>query len=90
MARLGMDVTEVRGVAGNLHNQSGQLNQLMASIGQSVDKAVSVWDGPDSRKFQDEWASQHRPALQRLVQEIETLSSTARRNADQQEQVSNA
>ena len=62
----------------------------MNSIGQSVDRAVNAWDGPDSRRFHDEWASQHRPALQRLIQEIEKLSETARRNADQQEQVSNA
>ncbi|MBK6885461.1 MAG: WXG100 family type VII secretion target [Tetrasphaera sp.] len=88
MARLGMDVDEVRNVASNLHSQSGELNTLISKIESLVNKAVGVWDGPDSRRFHEDWASKHRPALQRLSQEIEQLSSVARTNAAEQENVS--
>ena len=96
MARLGMDVTEVRGIAGNLHGQSGQLNQLMNSIGQSVDRAVNAWeitglktavhiDGTlnDPRDTDRGWTVEINPAAMprlRINQSVVEIYQNARRD----------
>lgn len=89
MARLGMDDAEVDRVASGLHQQSQALQQAMNAIGTLVNQAVSVWEGPDSKQFQDWWNSQHKPAIQRASEAIEGLSQSAKKNAEAQRQTSN-
>ncbi|MBT9258041.1 WXG100 family type VII secretion target [Phycicoccus sp. MAQZ13P-2] len=88
MARLGMDVDEVERVAGGLHQQSAALQQAISQITTLVNQAVHVWDGQDSRQFADWWNSQHKPALTKASHAIEELSRTAKKNAQDQRQVS--
>ena len=88
MARLGMDADEVERVASGLHTQSQALGQAISSINNLVNQAVHVWEGPDSKQFQDWWNSQHQPALKRAQEAIEGLSQSAKNNANAQRQVS--
>jgi len=85
-----MDADEVEAVAGQLHTQSGNLQNAMTQITNLVNKAVQVWDGQDSKQFQDAWISQHQPGLKRAAEAIEQLSQAAKTNAARQREVSNS
>jgi len=83
-----MDVDEVERVAAGLHQQAGNLGQAISAINNLVNQAVHVWEGPDSKQFQDWWNSQHQPALNRAKEAIEGLSQSAKNNARAQRDVS--
>lgn len=88
MARLGMDVDEVERVAGQLRQQAGMLQQAISQINGLVTQATQFWDGSDSKQFQQWWVETHKPNLENAKQALEELSETAKKNAQQQREVS--
>lgn len=89
MARLGMDVEQVRSAQTQLVSLHSQLTSLITSLGTQVSNAKSAWDGPDSTQFESEWNSQHRTALQNAAQAIEDFSRKLQNNIQAQEDTSN-
>ena len=88
MARLGMDVDEVERISGQLGQQHGNLEQLINQVTTLVNSAVAAWDGQDAQHFQTTWNSQYKPNLTQASQAIQELSETAKRNAQEQREVS--
>ena len=88
MTLLGMDVDLVTGVATQLDGRAEAIGTATTDVDRLVDTAVSQWFGADAQKFVQEWQSQHRPALVAAMQALTQLSTTARRNVDEQRQAS--
>ena len=89
MAFEGMDVEEVRTLAGQLQNQANNIGQVMSSIDSIISSMENVWKGKDAVEFQGWWVQQHRPALHNAEQAIMGLHQSAMNNAMQQDQASN-
>jgi len=89
MAFEGMDVEEVRTLAGQLQNQANNITQVISSIDSIVASMENVWKGKDATDFQGWWTQQHRPALHNAEQAIMGLHQSAMNNAMQQDQASN-
>jgi len=84
----GMNVEAVEGLARQLKGKSGEIDSLVAQIGRIVDDLQVQWKGSDASQFKGWWDSQHRPAMQKLSQDIAGLSQSALNNASEQRSVS--
>jgi len=83
-----MDADEVERVAGSLRQQAGALQQAISQINGLVTQATQVWDGADSKQFHEWWVNTHKPNLENAKHALEELSDTAKKNAQQQREVS--
>lgn len=88
MARMGMDVTEVRNVGNQLKNQANEIQNVITQVEHLITHAISVWEGNDANQFHDWWNSQHKPALIHVKDAIDGLGQSALNNAQEQENVS--
>jgi WXG100 family type VII secretion target len=88
MARMGMDVEQVEGLAAQLKNKAHDLQGLITSIDGLVHNLHSNWDGHDADVFANEWWPQHKSALQNAATSVEGLGQSAQNNANAQRQVS--
>jgi len=84
----GMDVGAVRQLGHNLQGQAHQIEQVINSVQQLVVHSQDVWKGHDATQFADWWNTQHRPALQHVMEAVRGLGQSALNNAAEQEQVS--
>jgi hypothetical protein len=46
--------------------------------------------GPDADRFRSDWSSQHTAKLKAVVSALQTASQAAKKNAQEQQQASNA
>jgi uncharacterized protein YukE len=88
MAEIGMDAIQVRDFAGKLEGQAAAIAGIIANVNRIVDGLAPIWVGKDAHDFAGWWASQHRPALQKVQDSIHGLSVSARNNADDQDRAS--
>lgn len=84
----GMDSAVVREHASRIDGVAGALRDVTASVDAFVDGLGRQWTGRDMVMFRRWWREQHRPALIRVIEDIEGLGRSARHNADDQERVS--
>lgn len=85
----GMNVGEVRNLAGKLDQQANQINNdVIGQINSTLASLEANWSGADFQKFKGWWESEHRPQLQKLAQNIAGLAQSARNNAEEQEKIS--
>lgn len=90
MSFSGMDIAVVRDIARRLDGQAGQLEQVQRLVEAGIVDCQRSWRGPDVDRFAQEWNGRTRPSMCRLAAELRDLASAARRNADEQDRVSNA
>ena len=89
MAQItGMDIQDVRQLATQLDHAADEMKQLAATLTSRLNAAQ--WHGPDQQRFSNEWQTQHRTHLNQVAEALNQAAQTARRNADEQEQASNA
>ena len=88
MAFEGMDVDEVRSLAGQLQNQAQKITDVVSSIESIVSSMENVWKGKDATEFLSWWQTQHKPALNHAEQAIRGLHQSALNNAIAQDQAS--
>lgn len=85
----GMNVDVVEAEAKKIQTQSGQLEQLIKAVDAIMNNLDSNWNGADSNKFLADWRGSHKTALRRCVNDLQTISQTALREARDQRNVSN-
>lgn len=88
MAFEGMDTDALRSVSQQMSSQARALEQVIATIDHLTNQAVAVWDGPDIHDFHNWWATQHRPRLAGLAQELTDSAGRLQQQIVDQEQVS--
>ena len=88
MAFEGMDVDEVRSLAGQLQTQAQNITQVVSSIDSIISSMENVWKGKDATDFQSWWQTQHRPHLNQAEEAIMGLHQSALNNAAAQDQAS--
>lgn len=82
---IGLDVQEVRNLSRQLHDASGQIENLANQLTGQL--SGTQWVGPDATAFRGQWDS-HQSALKSVATALSDASLAATRNADQQEQAS--
>lgn len=85
----GMNVEQVRQIGRKLQAEAEKIGQVMQTVDSQVQTAQTAWKGPDSQQFAQTWQG-HRPQLQKLKSELETLSKKALSNAEAQTSTSSS
>jgi hypothetical protein len=88
MAVWGLDVTQVRQLSTQLNRQADAIQQSLSTLTSALHG--TQWTGPDAEKFRNEWSSSHTSALKSVINALQEAGQLAARNADSQEQTSNA
>lgn len=86
----GMDPDRVEEIGRRLQAEAGRLETLGRQIAGTIDRASTVWSGPDARMFQDRWRGEWQGLLNRAMTDIDRLGSTALSQAAEQRQASAA
>lgn len=87
MSFVGMVIEEVEQLASHLESKAEEIESgVVAALSSAV--AGAAWVGADRDLFENEWHSQHVPALQVVVQTLREGAARARQNAQQQRQAS--
>lgn len=84
----GMDIDAVRQLAAQMNHSAAEIRTIMQQLTNQLTN--TPWVGPDREQFVGEWQSQHVAQLTHVVQALESASTLATRNAQQQEQASTA
>lgn len=82
----GMIVEEVRRLAKQLQDASDEISRIEQELTTGLGEVD--WTGPDADRFRSTWESETIPSLQDVSTEIADLSTTADRNASDQEKAS--
>lgn len=88
MARMGMDVDQVEQSGRQLKSHASAIGNLVSEMERLVQGLTGIWDGPDARRFVNEWWPQHRKSLTAAQQAIDGLGQSALNNASEQRNVS--
>ncbi|MCG2803466.1 MAG: WXG100 family type VII secretion target [Cellulomonas sp.] len=89
MARMGMDVEAVEGVANQLKSLADQISNLESQINGKVQQLPGIWEGKDAQTFVTQWWPQHQKALKAAAEAVKGLGQSALNNATDQRNVSN-
>ncbi len=86
MSTVGMDIQAVRQLAKLLAIKADEIEQIANTLSHTLGGVD--WKGHDADTFRSEWNSGHRSQLLHVAAALRDTSSTATRNANEQEQVS--
>ncbi len=84
----GMDPDQVEQLGGRINSEAQNLQALMTKLDGLVQSMQNNWKGTDSDRFATEYTGQYRGQINAAVQQLEALSQTAIRNANEQRQTS--
>jgi uncharacterized protein YukE len=85
---IGMDVDAVDQLGNQLKGQGDSIQQVINHVNGLVSHSQAIWKGKDATDFMHWWESQHRPALQHVMEAINGLGQAAHNNANEQRNVS--
>lgn len=89
MAVYGADVEQLRAMAQQFARSADRLEaELAGMLGREI--ASSPWKGMDADSFRHEWQASLSPKLRSVAAALRTASETLKRNAQEQEQTSQA
>lgn len=88
MAVWGLDIQQVRQLSSQMRQQADNIQQTLTTLTGALNG--TQWVGPDATQFRNEWSSTHTAALRNVINALQDASQKAARNADAQEQASNA
>jgi uncharacterized protein YukE len=88
MGFFGMDVLAIRQLAKQLDVQANEADQATRELTSAL--GHTEWTGADQKRFAEEWASQHAPAMRRAAQLLQEAAELARSSATAQERTSGA
>ena len=83
MSLTGMDIAEVRSLAGQLDNSAASIQDIVSRL--TTNLSGANWIGPDRERFVGEWQGSHCQQLNAVVQALQDAANKARMNADDQE-----
>lgn len=84
----GMNVEQVKNLAKKLDEKANQIQQIITETRNILNSVA--WEGPDAKRFKSEWESKGVRQLQEAKEILTQTAQAANRNADQQQQASNA
>ncbi len=91
MANLsGADLNALAQMKQDLERQASALQAVANAATAGVNTLNQLWEGPDSRAFTQQWATDHRAKLLQAVSELNSAAETIERNRQAQEQTSAA
>lgn len=82
----GMDVQQVRQLAQQMSNGAQQIRALQQQLSSQLE--ATPWEGADKQRFVGEWTGTHVRNLIAVATSLETASTDANRNAEQQDAAS--
>lgn len=82
----GANVEELKGLGVELTNRSGDIKNILAQLNGKLNS--TSWMGPDAERFRNAWTSQHVPALNKVISELNQAGMDAKKNAEQQRSTS--
>ena len=88
MTITGLNVAEIRNLAGQLQRRAESFERTTREIQRLVDLSRTNWAGPDIRQFEARWNGVTHATAQRISSDLRQLAEIARRNADAQERAS--
>lgn len=88
MAFSGMTVSVINELASSLANQSAELSSIKSRVNQLVSEASQVWEGTDLNSFRGQWYSSSQAKMQRAVNQLDSMVTELRRQANDQIQTS--
>jgi len=87
----GMNVEAITGqVVPGFRQQSEAVRAVISAVEKLIGVVQTDWKGQDSQQFIQKWQGEYRSPLQKLAEELNELSSTAQRNAENQRQTSSS
>lgn len=84
----GMNVEEVRRLGDDLARYADQLEQLATRLEREV--ANARWSGPNAERFKHVWWPKHRSTLRSTASALRGFGDSAKNNANEQADASNA
>ncbi|MDO4791634.1 MAG: WXG100 family type VII secretion target [Buchananella hordeovulneris] len=84
---IGMNVEEVRALAGTFEQKAGELDNIISTVESKL--GATTWVGKDADQFRNDWNSRLKPDLKRAAEELRKAAGTAKTNATAQENTSN-
>lgn len=88
MTITGMNVAEIRNLAGQLQRRAESVERSTREVQRLVDLSRTNWAGDDIRQFEARWNGGTHATAQRISGDLRQLAEIARRNADAQERAS--
>jgi uncharacterized protein YukE len=85
---IGMDVDQVRHLAGQLRTQGEGISGIVASMDNLMHQFGTHWSGPTETEFLHEWQRFYRPGLVRVQTDVLGLAQSASNNVKSQEMAS--
>src|SRR5699024_12253812 len=85
-ASEGMNVEEVRRLAGQLREAAEELTRIEQQLTSGLEGVD--WTGPDADRFRGQWSGEMIPALHQIMSAVNDLGDSAERNAAEQEATS--
>jgi uncharacterized protein YukE len=86
MGLTGMDVEQVQGLAGQLGQAAEEVLQVAQEL--TARLGTTTWVGADRTRFDQEWASAHRPGLQTVAEALHGAAASASASAQDQDRAS--
>lgn len=83
-----MDSDVVRGIASKIDAEAARLNAIISSVDSLMGQIQQAWRGGTAQRHVGWWRDQHRPKLVKAQHDIAGLATSARNNANEQEQAS--
>lgn len=87
-ATKGMNVEEVRRLAGQLRDAAEEITRIEQELTSGLEGVD--WTGPDADRFRGQWSGEMIPALQQIMTAVNDLGESADRNAAEQEATSSS
>jgi WXG100 family type VII secretion target len=87
MSRIGGDMAQMESLKGTFTKNANSVATLTGELQQQVDTIVGTgWEGPAANNFREAWASQFKPALDKLKAALDEAAREVdkRREAIQQ------
>lgn len=86
MAFKGADTDQLRSLANKLNSEATNITNIVSQLTNAVNSVE--WKGADATRFKSEWQSTHAPALKKVAGVLTTASTTAKKNASEQDSAS--
>lgn len=88
MSFLGMSPQDVSAHEQRLTERAGQLEQLLATLEQTVRGGAAQWVGPDADRFRDDWTARGAQPLQSATASMQELAALLRQEITAQDDAS--
>lgn len=83
---FGMNIEEVKGVAGSLDTQAKKINEILEKLTRTL--SSTPWSGPDRDRFVEEWSNIHVKAIKKAAEDVQKTVTKVRADISLQEHTS--